>query len=75
MKEVAGRARRRNIACRTAVTVSFHPYDDIVRMAEESGCDAIFMASHGHNGLHRLRIGSQTEKVLTHSTIPVLVFR
>jgi nucleotide-binding universal stress UspA family protein len=37
-------------------------------------CDVIFMAPHGRNGLHRLFIGSEMQKVLTHSTIPVMVF-
>ena len=51
------------------------PHDGIIAAARESGCDIIFMASHGHRGLTGLIVGSVTQKVLTHSKIPVLVFR
>jgi nucleotide-binding universal stress UspA family protein len=54
---------------------SEHPYDKIIRVAEEKGCDLIMMASHGRRGVPALLIGSETQKVLTHSKIPVLVFR
>ena len=47
----------------------------IIDAAREVGCDIIFMASHGHRGLTGLIVGSVTQKVLSHSTIPVLVFR
>lgn len=47
----------------------------IVAAANEAGADLIFMASHGRRGLSSLLLGSETHKVLTHSTIPVLVFR
>ena len=51
------------------------PYRGIVRTAEENGCDLIVMASHGRRGISALVLGSETTKVLTHSTIPVLVCR
>lgn len=51
------------------------PHEGIVEAARESGCDIIFMASHGHRGLTGLIVGSVTQKVLSHSKIPVLVFR
>ena len=44
-------------------------------MANQAGCDAIFMASHGRRGLSAVLLGSETQKVLTHSSIPVLVYR
>ena len=47
----------------------------IVAVANEIGADLIFMASHGRRGLSSMLLGSETNKVLTHSTIPVLVFR
>jgi nucleotide-binding universal stress UspA family protein len=47
----------------------------IVKQAKKSGCDLIVMASHGRKGLQGLLLGSETAKVLTHSTIPVLVIR
>ena len=52
-----------------------HPYEEIVRTAEEKGCDIIFQASHGRRGMQALLMGSETTKVLTHSKIPVLVYR
>lgn len=52
-----------------------HPYEEIVRTAEEKGCDVIFQASHGRRGMQALLMGSETTKVLTHSKIPVLVYR
>lgn len=47
----------------------------IVAAANEAGADLIFMASHGRKGLSSLLLGSETYRVLAHSTIPVLVFR
>ena len=52
-----------------------HPYRAIIDTAREKGCDAIIMASHGRSGVSALVLGSETLKVLTHSTIPVIVFR
>jgi nucleotide-binding universal stress UspA family protein len=51
------------------------PYRAIIRVAEGRGCDLIVMASHGRRGVSALVLGSETVKVLTHSTIPVLVYR
>ncbi len=51
------------------------PYEAIIEAATQSGCDLIFMASHGRRGFSGLLLGSETNKVLTHSKIPVLVFR
>ena len=51
------------------------PYLGIIEAAKKRGCDAIFMASHGRKGIAALLVGSETQKVLTHSKIPVVVFR
>ena len=55
----------------------FHeqPHAAIIDAASKYGCDVICMASHGRKGLSALVLGSETVKVLTHSTIPVLVWR
>ncbi len=50
-------------------------YEAIIEAATEGACDLIFMASHGRRGLSALLLGSETTKVLTHSKIPVLVYR
>jgi nucleotide-binding universal stress UspA family protein len=57
-----------------SVTSEF-PADAIVEAARKRHCDLIFMASHGRRGLSGLLLGSETQKVLTHAKIPVLVFR
>lgn len=51
------------------------PYEAIIEAAQKSACDLIFMASHGRRGITGLLLGSETQKVLTHTTIPVLVYR
>ena len=51
------------------------PYEAIIQVAEQKGCDLIMMASHGRSGIKALLLGSETQKVLTHSKIPVLVYR
>ena len=49
--------------------------DAIIASARKSKADLIVMASHGHRGLKRLLLGSETQQVLTHSSVPVLVLR
>jgi nucleotide-binding universal stress UspA family protein len=48
---------------------------EIVKAAEESGCDLIFMGSHGRSGWGKLLLGSASSRVLSMSCIPVLVYR
>ena len=52
-----------------------HPYTAIIETAHRQGCDVICMASHGRRGIVALVLGSETMKVLTHSKIPVVVWR
>jgi nucleotide-binding universal stress UspA family protein len=54
---------------------SDQPYTAIISTASAHGCDLICMASHGRRGVSALVLGSETVKVLTHSKIPVLVWR
>ena len=63
------------VSCEKLSPVSDDPYKAIIDAAEQSNCDLIFMASHGRKGLQGFLLGSETQKVLTHSTIPVLVYR
>jgi len=51
------------------------PFQAIIQAAKERKCDLIFMASHGRSGITGLLIGSETNKVLTHCKLPVLVYR
>jgi nucleotide-binding universal stress UspA family protein len=68
-------AKATDVACETELVISDHPYEAIIKAAEEKGCDVIAMASHGRKGVQGLTLGSETQKVLTNSKIPVLVFR
>jgi nucleotide-binding universal stress UspA family protein len=52
-----------------------HPYQAIIDTALAKNCELICMASHGRRGIAALLLGSETTKVLTHSKIPVLVYR
>lgn len=58
----------------SAVGKAFTPYEGIIAAAKKRKCDVIFMASRGRRGLARLIMGSVTQKVLSHSKIPVVVF-
>lgn len=78
-KEILGgheaSARAEGVECGSVSAVSDIPYEAIIAAAEESGADLIFMASHGRRGISGLLLGSETQKVLTHSKVPVLVYR
>ncbi|NQW80164.1 MAG: universal stress protein [Polaromonas sp.] len=72
LKEAAENA---GVECSMVHSSSEHPYEEIVKTAQERGCDVIFQASHGRRGMRALIMGGETHKVLTHTKIPVLVFR
>lgn len=63
------------VSCETRHMTRAQPYQAIVELAQTQGCDLICMASHGRKGVSALVLGSETNKVLTHSKIPVLVCR
>src|SRR6516165_8919608 len=66
-------AREALVAYDSPIATSDRPHEAILDAAEARGCDLIFMASHGRRGVKGLMLGSQTQKVLQHTTIPVLV--
>lgn len=68
-------AKQAGVSYDGAHKIGDHPWEEIIRTASERGCDVIFMASHGRRGVAALVIGSETNKVLTHTKIPVLVYR
>ena len=72
---VKAEASASNVSCECITVTSDAPYEAIVKHAKKARCDLIAMASHGRKGLSSLLLGSETAKVLTHSTIPVLVIR
>jgi nucleotide-binding universal stress UspA family protein/hemerythrin-like domain-containing protein len=66
-------ARAAKVEHDSVAVTSDRPYEAILGAAETRGCDLVFMASHGRRGLKGLMLGSETQKVLQHTTIPVLV--
>ncbi|SEI94859.1 universal stress protein [Frateuria terrea] len=71
--EVREKARQVGIPCDSDYVFDKHPCDAILRVAQEKGCDLIIMGSHGWRGFTKLLLGSETQKVLVHSQLPVLV--
>jgi nucleotide-binding universal stress UspA family protein len=66
----------REAGARVTVITATEPFHVMaIESKQKSGCDLISMASHGRRGVSALVIGSVTTKVLTHSSIPVLVYR
>lgn len=75
LKQIETAARAAGLEYGGSVVKADSPYAGIINAAKKGGCDLIFMASHGRSGLSGLLLGSETHKVLTHSKIPVLVYR
>jgi len=67
-------SERLGVACTTLCVEHDKPYEAIVDTAQARECDLVVMASHGLRGVSAL-LGSETLKVLTHSTVPILVYR
>lgn len=72
---ISNAARSAGVPCTVAQVVSDDPYEAILQTAKERKCDLIIMASHGRRGVKGMLLGSETQKVLVHSDIPVLVYR
>jgi nucleotide-binding universal stress UspA family protein len=72
---IATLAKECGVSFRGIWTTSDHPAEAIIQTAEKNGCDLIYMASHGRKGIRALLLGSETQKVLTHCKIAVLVHR
>ena len=69
------RAEANGVTCETLLLTDDHPWEAIIEAAGTKGCDLIFMASHGRRGLSAMLLGSETTRVLTHTKIPVMVYR
>jgi len=72
---VSAAARNGGVTCETLRMEHAQVYQAIIDAASARGCDLIVMASHGRRGVSAVVLGSETVKVLTHSKIPVLVYR
>jgi nucleotide-binding universal stress UspA family protein len=68
-------AREAGVPVETVRQSHDHPWEAIVRTAKDKQCDLIVMASHGRRGLSGIVLGSETQKVLTHSPVPLLIVR
>jgi nucleotide-binding universal stress UspA family protein len=72
---IAGAARKARVRCRVEHVTDDFPADAIVAAARRYKCDVIFMSSHGRHGFKPSLLGSQTQKVLAKSPVPVVVHR
>ena len=71
----ADAAKQAGVPCDTMQVANVPPYQAIIAAASDRGCDLIVMSSHGRGGLSAVVLGSVTNKVLTHTKTPVLVYR
>ena len=63
------------VPCQSHTIEALHPWEAIIDHAKRMECDLVVMASHGRRGVSALLLGSETQKVLTHSKVPVLIVR
>ena len=75
LEVIAARAKAVDVPFTGTSAISSSPWEAILAAARKEKCDAIVMASHGRRGVAALVLGSETQKVLTHSRLPVLVVR
>ena len=75
MKEAVDAAQAGGLVANGHTVEAVHPWEAILEHAKAQASDLIVMASHGRRGLSALLLGSETQKVLTHSSVPVLVIR
>lgn len=75
LETVKQRAEAAGVACDTRHQIAAIPWEAILEAARSVGADVIAMASHGRRGLAALILGSETQRVLMHSELPVIVIR
>jgi nucleotide-binding universal stress UspA family protein len=75
VRQVAIATKAAGVECATTTALSFYPSDEIMAAIKRTGCDLVFMGSHGRRGLSRLLAGSETQNVLAYSPVPVMVLR
>ncbi len=75
MERLKAMAAAAKVTCEVMATRGVHPYEEIINTAKNKACDLIWMGSHGRKGLDKLLLGSETQRVLSHASIPVLVYR
>ncbi len=75
LEKVRAQAAKDGVSCKTVTVSSDLVAEAIISASKKHKCDLIIMASHGRKGIKRLLLGSETQHVLTNSTVPVLVLR
>ncbi len=75
LQRAANRAADQGVTAKTILVDNSFAAEGIVATANEIGAELIIMGSHGRRGLNRLLLGSQTNNVLAHTKLPVLVTR
>jgi nucleotide-binding universal stress UspA family protein len=75
LEAVQKTAKSKGVVSKVVTVKSDVVSDAIIATAKKHKADLIVMASHGRKGIKRLLLGSETQQVLTHSHIPVLVLR
>ena len=75
LRRAEAAANEKGVKCDKERMVSEQPWQAIIDVAGLKGCDLIVMGSHGRSGITQMVLGSQTQKVLSHSSLPVLVTR
>ena len=75
VKVVADACKAAGVDCQAHTVEALHPWEAIIDHAKGMNCDLVVMASHGRRGVAALLLGSETQKVLTHTAVPVLVVR
>ena len=75
LAKVVAKAKAAGVGCKTTFDIAATPWEAILAAAKKNKADAIVMASHGRRGLSAVLLGSETQKVLTHTKLPVIVVR
>ena len=73
--KLASEASGAGVKCKVVHVFADAPYKAIIDTAKKNGCNVVVMGSHGHGGVKQFMLGSETMRVLSHSKIPVLVYR
>ena len=75
VKAVQETAAAAGIPCQAHTVEALHAWEAIIDHAKQQRCDLIVMASHGRRGMAALLLGSETQRVLIHSPLPVLIVK
>ena len=75
LSAISSTAKNMNLSCETIHVPDQHPAEGIIASANDKKCDLIIMASHGRRGIEKFIMGSVANEVVTHSAVPVLIYR